>query len=126
MATTVTFTYSATTITLPAPTHATEPARYPQILGMTWGGGMKIADLGDGTSHAEIAITWDGLAETEYGYLQSFLGTTVLWSSLAFTYVDHKGVSRTNMHYVSGWEQFDQVDYDNWTGTIVIRKDMSP
>lgn len=125
MATTVTLTYSTTTVTLPAPTRATEPLRYPQIVGMTWGGGVKVADMGDGTDHTEIAITWDGLTEAEYDALQGFIATTVNWSSTGFTYVDHKSVSYTAMHYVSGLEEFAQTDVDWWTGTLVIRKDMS-
>ena len=126
MATTVLFDDSGgNTLTLPAPTTARTTARYPQIVTRTWGGGIRRADLGDGTDWTRIEVAWDIITETEYDNLVTFISSTLDWSKTAFSYTDHRGTTHTDIHYESGLEDWQQVAYDQWGGSLVLVKDMS-
>ena len=126
MATTVLFDDGGgNTLSLPAPTTSKADVRYPQIVDRTWGGGIKRADLGDGTDWTQVEVTWDILTETEYSDLETFITSTLSWSETSFSYTDHHGTTHTDMHYESGLEDWEQIAYDQWTGSLVLVKDMS-
>ena len=127
MATTVTLDDGlGNSITLPAPSPpGKEYATYPMLTSIMWGGGIKVVDLGDGTSWDEPEIFWDLLPTADYNTLRTFIITTVNRSQTAFTYTDENSVEHTNVHYMEGLDEFQKVDFDLWSGTIKLHKDMA-
>lgn len=127
MATTVTLDTGSVDITMPAPAPTgREPARYPQITGVCWGGGIKVFDMGDGSTQWDATeIHWAELTQAEYSTLRTFILTTINRSETAFTYTDQNSTDHTNMHYVEGIDDFEEDSGNLWSGTIRLHKDMS-
>ena len=97
---------------------------YPMLVGRTMGGGIKTADLGDGsTDHIDMRVEFR-LSNADYVALRNFIQDTVKWSTTAFTFTDSNGTAFTNMHYISGLETFRRTN-TLWFGAIRLSKDMA-
>ena len=100
---------------------------YPMVYGRTMGGGIKVADLGPGTStvYRTPNLAFDRLSNTQYESLRDFLKTNAQYSKNSFRYPDPFGTQHTNMHYTGGLEGFQSSVGNRWSGTITLAKDMS-
>ena len=123
----ISLTYSATTITIEANVYPEHPGRnYPLLTGRTMGGGTQVLDLGDGaTVWTDPVIIFDDMTEADYNTLRGFIETTIDFGKYLCTFTDHRGTAHTNMRYLSGIDEFEQVNYDSWRGQIKLVKDMS-
>jgi hypothetical protein len=125
---TVTFTSGSTSIVIKAPKLPEgEGYTYPMLLGRTMGGGMKTADLGDGSTawRQNIPLNFARLSRTDYEALRDFIKDTVLWQSGAFSYTDPHSNTLTNMHYISGIPEARSMVGDKWNVPLVISKDQA-
>lgn len=129
---TVSFTYSATTITILAPRHPEEPGRYyPMIVGETPGGSFRVADLGDGsTVHRRMVLHFRRLPDaTDFTALKNFIENTVLFNRYLFTYTDPHAVAHTYMRYLGGLDAAQSERGANgtvWNLDMIIQKDLNP
>ena len=127
MATTVTFDDGlGHSISIQAPSApGKEYSSYPMYPSVMWGGGVKVADLGDGTDWDNPEPFWDLLPSADYTLLRTFIITTVNRSETAFTYTDQNSLAHTDMHYMEGLDEFAEVDTSMWSGTLKLHKDMA-
>lgn len=102
----VTFSRGATLVTIAPPRFPDEPGRtYPQVVGETAGGGIFVADLGDGsTTQSARTLRFRRLSPAHFAALQSFVEQTAHWSYYAITYVDPVGITYTGVRYLGGLE----------------------
>lgn len=122
----ITLNPGAGSITIESPSYPYQPGdNYPLVVGKTFGGGHKVADLGSGTDWQRFVLRFDDMGQTDYNSLRTFLLTTVNWSQTVFTYTDPFSVAHTNVRYISGFEGFQLNDYQRWQGTLILEKDMS-
>lgn len=126
----VTFTSGSTSIVIKNPRLPEgEGFTYPMLLGRTMGGGMKTADLGDGSTdwRQNVPLNFVRLSRTDYEALRDFIKDTVLWQSGAFSYTDGHSPPNTltDMHYISGIPEARSMVGDRWNVPLVISKDES-
>jgi hypothetical protein len=123
---TCTFAKGATSITLRSPAYP-EPGGYEprQLVGRTWGGVFKIADLGAAAAERhELELIFTDLTRTEWNNLRGFIVTTCGWATSGFTYTDPWATAHANMRYVGGLEAARSSKGDRWAVTIRIGRDM--
>ena len=111
MPATVTLVYTATTVTLPAPSYPEDPGNTLQqaIMQSMSGRVMSITRVAGTIINATLHFR---LNETDYNSLDSFIRTTVTGAPLEFTYTDHEGTAWTAT-YLGGLPGL-QLDLDDW------------
>ena len=115
----------AASITIQAPKWPYIPGEDQQVrFGRTAGGGIRSADLGDGTDHENPVLVFLNQSDANFTAMRDFIQDTLTLSKVAFTYTDPDGGTHANMHYVSGLPGFRE-DRGTWHGTLQLTKDMS-
>jgi parallel beta-helix repeat protein len=113
MAATVTFTYNATTITLPAPDYPGEPGIDLDQQRFRAMGGRVVSVTLSGSLKATPTLHWSLLGDTDFEALKAFIYTTVSGATNAFFYTDWTGETIT-AKYLGGIEAARMVNYDAW------------
>ena len=126
MANTVTFTDGASPITIKAPSYPEEEGRtYTHLVGRTMGGGVKVADMGDGTVHENPILHFRDMTNAHYINAKTFFEATVDFSKTALTYTDPHSAAHTNMHYLGGLERARSKRGNRGDFDIKLTKDLS-
>lgn len=116
----VSFAYSSTTVTVPAPDHP-EEMRENLIQKRSRAMGGRVVSITRSTSTIKNPILhWSYLGETDYNNLRNFIYTTVKGTQLAFTYTDHDGNAQANTYYMGGLESAISSDFDSWSVDIQL------
>lgn len=103
------------------PERRQEPPR--QKVGMSEGGAIKVALLGDPDDIQPLSFA--RLSVAHYTALRTFIQDGVNYSEEPFTFTDAHSVDHTNMRYISGLETFEKRRPGVYYGTLIIRKDLS-
>jgi hypothetical protein len=118
MATTVNFTYSATSVTVDAPTYPEEPGdALQQAVAQSMSGRVMSVTRKAGTITSTVLHF--RLTEAQYNNLRGFFYTTVSGATLDFTYTDHESTAWTAT-YLGGLPGA-QLDYDDWAVDLRLR-----
>ena len=127
MATTVTFNdLTNPVVTVKSPSYPEEEGRtYTHLIGRTMGGGIKTADMGDGTVHQNPVLHFRDMTNAHYSSLKTFFETTVSFSKTSFTYPDPHAAAHTNMHYLGGIERARSKKGNRWDFDVRLTKDLA-
>lgn len=123
---TITLTCGAVEVTTRAPRYPEgEYRRGSQVIGRSWGGAFRVADLAaSGTDREELELHFVGLTRDEYEDIRDLITDTADFTTEALTYTDPWSADHTNLHYVSGLEGAQATRGDRWEMTLVFAKDM--
>ncbi len=115
----------AASITIQAPKFPYIPGEdQPVIVNRTMNGGAKIADMGDGTDFEDPQLHFRQQSDADFVAMRDYIQDTLSMSKTAFTYTDPFGTNHTNMHYLDGLREFEQIN-GKWNGIIQLFKDVS-
>ena len=124
--TTVTLTQGATSIIIKAPKYPEVPAHSgARVLGFTWGGGHRVADLSGGTDRRNPVLAFRGLTAAHWASLLGFIQTTCSWSDKLFSYTDPFSVTLTNLRYVSGITEAQSSRGNRWDVDLATSRDIT-
>lgn len=114
----INFTYGSTSLDLPTPDFPEEPNdALVQHRARTFGGHVTSVTISAGTLRTPV-LHFTDLTETEYNSLVSFINTTVVGATYAFTFTDWESVAWT-VKYMGGLPG-NQPEYDRWTVDLVL------
>ncbi len=120
------FTRGATNITLNDPTWPEgSPPRPNQTVGYSVGGAIKVARRGN--DETLIRLNFVRIPNAQKDTLQTFLQSTVTWSSYTFSYQDWNQTTWTSVRYLDGfpgWRRQRGNAGGNWSGELILRVDM--
>jgi len=123
---TVTLTKGATSISIKAPKYPETPAYSgAQILGYTWAGGHRVANLSEGTDRRNPVLAFRSLSAADWSTLRTFITSTCNWSEDLFTYTDPFSVDLTNLRYVSGITEARSTRGNRWDVDLACSKDVT-
>ncbi len=115
---TIDWTYGSTSLTLPAPDYPEEPGdALAQHRSRTFGGHVTSVTRSAGTLTTPV-LHFTDLSEVEYNALASFITTTVVGATYAFTYTDWEAVAWT-VKYMGGLPG-KQIAFGQWVCNIIL------
>ncbi|OHE69809.1 MAG: hypothetical protein A2Z99_08195 [Treponema sp. GWB1_62_6] len=111
-------TYGSTTLELPSPDYPEEPGDVlVQRRARTFGGHVTSVTLSAGMVSTPT-LHFTDLTEAQYNALASFVNTTVVGATYAFTYTDWEAGAFT-VKYMGGLPG-KQVGYEQWVVDLVL------
>lgn len=123
---TVTFTKGATSIVIAAPRYPEIPGHAgAQVLGLTWGGGHRVADLSGGTDRRNMMLAFRYLTAAHWADLYGFIASTCSWHEELFSYIDPFATTHTNQRYMSGITEARSSKGNRWDVDLLLSKDVS-
>ena len=114
----INFTYGSTSLDLPTPDYPEEPGdALAQHRSRTMGGHVTSVTRSAGTVETPI-LHFTDLSEADYNALASFINTTVVGATYAFTYTDWESVA-FNVKYMGGLPG-RQVQFGQWVVDLIL------
>jgi hypothetical protein len=114
----VTLTYLSTVLSLPTPDFPEDPgSALRQARMRAMGGSVKSVTFSSGTVDDPIYHFTD-MTEAEYNSLVSFINTTVIGATYAFTFTDWEAVT-TTVKYMGGLPG-RQIEFDRWVVDLAL------